>query len=243
MKKPGPGHGFSPQRALPTETKVESGTSQRKSGTSVNLSNSGEGVGPRVQPTESTALGARTCGRGSTHQSEYLTPRVKWSAMIQTMCTGFPQNDRYFLFPTFMRVQNDHFPPCLSSTGIAVWCMPLILVLTVLYLFLTVVYASHSGPDSLAYAKLVLQSGPVIPLIDSVYHSTLGLRVIRKRREKTYLSAAGIARQNWSGFGLSNTLATARHRYPCSCTGCPAARPRLVLACPKVCTGHVLHVL
>ena len=31
----------SPQRALPTETKVESGTSQRKSGTSVNLSNSG----------------------------------------------------------------------------------------------------------------------------------------------------------------------------------------------------------
>ena len=30
------------QRALPTETKVESGTSQSKSGTSVNLSNSGE---------------------------------------------------------------------------------------------------------------------------------------------------------------------------------------------------------
>ena len=29
----------SPQRALPTETKVESGTSQSKSGTSVNLSN------------------------------------------------------------------------------------------------------------------------------------------------------------------------------------------------------------
>ena len=28
-------------RALPTETKVESGTSQSKSGTSVNLSNSG----------------------------------------------------------------------------------------------------------------------------------------------------------------------------------------------------------
>jgi len=32
----------SPQRALPTETKVESGTSQRKSGISVNLSNSGD---------------------------------------------------------------------------------------------------------------------------------------------------------------------------------------------------------
>ena len=31
----------SPPRALPTETKVESGTSQSKSGTSVNLSNSG----------------------------------------------------------------------------------------------------------------------------------------------------------------------------------------------------------
>jgi len=30
-----------PQRALPTETKVESGMSQSKSGTSVNLSNSG----------------------------------------------------------------------------------------------------------------------------------------------------------------------------------------------------------
>ena len=39
--------GFRPQtlclRALPTETKVESGTSQRKRGTSVNLSNGGEG--------------------------------------------------------------------------------------------------------------------------------------------------------------------------------------------------------
>ena len=32
---------FSPQRALPTEAKVKSGTSQIKSGTSVNLSNSG----------------------------------------------------------------------------------------------------------------------------------------------------------------------------------------------------------
>jgi len=30
-----------PERALPTETKVESGTPQSKSGTSVNLSNSG----------------------------------------------------------------------------------------------------------------------------------------------------------------------------------------------------------
>ena len=32
---------FASRRALPTETKVESGTSQTKSGTSVNLSNSG----------------------------------------------------------------------------------------------------------------------------------------------------------------------------------------------------------
>jgi len=32
---------LSPQRALPTKTKVESGTSQSKSGTSVNLSNGG----------------------------------------------------------------------------------------------------------------------------------------------------------------------------------------------------------
>ena len=31
-----------PQRALPTETKVESGTFQSKAGTSVNLSNSGQ---------------------------------------------------------------------------------------------------------------------------------------------------------------------------------------------------------
>jgi len=41
----------SPPRALPTETKVESGTSQSKSGTSVNLSNSGyraRRVGPIV---------------------------------------------------------------------------------------------------------------------------------------------------------------------------------------------------
>ena len=36
----------SPQRALPTETKVESGTSQDKSGTSVNLRNSGN---PKTQ--------------------------------------------------------------------------------------------------------------------------------------------------------------------------------------------------
>ena len=34
--------GVCPQRELPTETKVESGTSQSKSGTSVNLSNSGK---------------------------------------------------------------------------------------------------------------------------------------------------------------------------------------------------------
>ena len=38
----------SPQRALPTETKVESGTSQRKSGTSVNFSNSGDHLLVRV---------------------------------------------------------------------------------------------------------------------------------------------------------------------------------------------------
>ena len=35
-----------PQRALPTETKVESGTSQSKSETSVNFSNSGLFWGP-----------------------------------------------------------------------------------------------------------------------------------------------------------------------------------------------------
>jgi len=35
----------SPQRALPTETKVESGTSQSKSGTSLNFSNSGFSAG------------------------------------------------------------------------------------------------------------------------------------------------------------------------------------------------------
>ena len=40
----------SPPRALPTETKVESGTSQSKSGTSVNLRNSGDlGFGEDVE--------------------------------------------------------------------------------------------------------------------------------------------------------------------------------------------------
>ena len=54
----------SPPRALPTETKVESGTSQSKSGTSVNLSNSGEPASP---------LAAAACRWPSVHASN-----VEW---------------------------------------------------------------------------------------------------------------------------------------------------------------------
>ena len=53
------------RRALPTETKVESGTSQSKSGTSVNLSNSGkpDGVGAVVRLRRSPrALGSHLEG-------------------------------------------------------------------------------------------------------------------------------------------------------------------------------------
>jgi len=42
-----------PVRALPTETKVESGTSQRKSGTSVNLSKSGFRLADQAASTRS----------------------------------------------------------------------------------------------------------------------------------------------------------------------------------------------
>jgi hypothetical protein len=50
-------HEAGPPRALPTEAKVESGTSQsKKSGTSVNLSNSGNLVkAPRVQSVSDTS--------------------------------------------------------------------------------------------------------------------------------------------------------------------------------------------
>ena len=41
----------SPPRAMPTETKVESGTSQSKSGTSVNLSNKWKTLNYRAIPT------------------------------------------------------------------------------------------------------------------------------------------------------------------------------------------------
>ena len=47
--------GSSPRRALPTETKVESGTSQSKSGICVNLGNSGDLQ--RVKPVARTDVG------------------------------------------------------------------------------------------------------------------------------------------------------------------------------------------
>jgi len=61
------------QRALPTETNVESGTSQSKSGTSVNLSNSGDlGVGGVLfQLLDVCVVQARQLWR-----RPYLTPSV-----------------------------------------------------------------------------------------------------------------------------------------------------------------------
>ena len=54
-------------RALPTETKVESGTSQSQSGTSVNLSNSGESKGLYV----TLSVGNPLCPYGIVHHRVY----------------------------------------------------------------------------------------------------------------------------------------------------------------------------
>ena len=51
----------SPPRALPTETKVESGTSQSKSGTSVNFSNSGNS-GAAQRDATTARVRSRSCG-------------------------------------------------------------------------------------------------------------------------------------------------------------------------------------
>ena len=64
-------------RALPAETKVESGTSQSKSGTSVNLSNSGNrlsfpGTALQQQPSVLTDAGATHPERGSQFKNNYF---------------------------------------------------------------------------------------------------------------------------------------------------------------------------
>ena len=60
----------SPQRALLTETKVESGTSQTKGGTSVNLSTSGK------ETVTSALLGASSLPRDAslTHSQSWKSP-------------------------------------------------------------------------------------------------------------------------------------------------------------------------
>jgi len=67
-----------PQRALPTETKVESGTSQSKSGTSVNLSDSGkQPCAPvSVRVSVGTTLSLRLAYRGTSFIRNCPPPRT-----------------------------------------------------------------------------------------------------------------------------------------------------------------------
>ena len=84
-----------PQRALPTEAKVESGTSQCKSGTSVNLSNSGKRLARSRGPQPSTL----NLEKGLASSSDILLlffitlkPRVEWYTSLCAFTTSPPRN-------------------------------------------------------------------------------------------------------------------------------------------------------
>jgi len=190
-----PGHKRFPL-PLPTETKVESGTSQSKWGTSVNSSNSGK---IQIQRFELKVF------RGTKLYIEVLQrvfpiDALEWLILLRELMPVIPvnlpsphQEPRESLPKRTSHVAPISLPrsslsPPSPATTVCAAGLSSLERLILLYELVPVVPVYLPSPRQvkfICYHHMCSgsEAGSYLRLIDVVYHSPLGLRVVKKKRE------------------------------------------------------------